>query len=197
MDGRRGLLGAVRLAAVGLAAALLTGCGGAERPEPSEPKQSQPPRAERRITQPEEAGGLVRSRFVDDVYNLGEPAPGQSFLAALYRAPGVDPDDILEHTVVLATDAAPGRSEERRLHLVKEIDPVGDFAAAAKAVDPGPLGGRTDCGWTQTPEAGMVLCSWSDESTAGVIAFSGAAAADTDFTEVGRTFTAMREDIVR
>ncbi|WP_460301257.1 hypothetical protein [Actinocorallia aurea] len=192
MGGRRRLVG------TGLAAALLlTGCV-MEYPEPPEPKEPKSPPGERHVTRPKEAGGLVRVRFVDDRYDPGALAPGQKALLARYRVPDVDAGDDLHHALVLAADAAPGKAEERRLRLVEEaLGGLSTSTVLDRDVEPGPLGGKTLCGWTQTPEDGEILCSWSDETTAGAIVFPSAGAQEEDLIDIARTFTAMRHDIVR
>ncbi|ROO83464.1 hypothetical protein EDD29_0967 [Actinocorallia herbida] len=186
-----------RLAAALAGAALLTGCV-MEYPDPPDPAQPTSPPGERKVSRPKEAGGLVRVRFADEDYDPGPLTSGQKALIATYRVPSVDPDDTLHHSLVLAADAAPGQAEERRLHLVGQA--LGDLSSTTtldQEVAPGPLGGKTLCGWTLTPEDGEILCSWSDGSTAGAITFPSAGAQEDDLVEIARTFAAMRHDIVR
>ncbi|WP_106403222.1 hypothetical protein [Actinocorallia populi] len=185
-----------------LALTALTGCGVITYPEPPEPHRPASAPGERRILEPEKAGGLIKvpELGLPDHIDLGPARLAGRTLAGYYRLPSVDVEDGPgRFSLVIAAETGSDLAESRRDHFLKEVlgeDSFGLYGQTGQDT-PGPLGGTSFCGWTATPEDGGMACAWSDEDTAGVITFPSGGTSEKDLEKIIRTFVAMRHDIER
>ncbi|GAB2827286.1 hypothetical protein GCM10022221_26850 [Actinocorallia aurea] len=206
-----GALGGRRLAvALALCGSCVAGCGGSPYRDLAPYQEKTPTSApgHRSVGLSEEAGGLVKVPGRAPHHLTGDlPGTVTKVVTGYYRLPSVAEDAStarLTAVIAVETDAAP-RGDVRLPDVYNDLigrlsgGHTNDDLGHVSDMDPGPLGGVAECGYSPV-RADEMICAWYDDETAGAASFPNltTTAADDflenrEFSAVCRAFLALRQ----